>query len=147
MNKTGCVSRGGGAHRGAPCKLLTLKHISVISALALCVCGLSRPAQAQIYSWKDANGIMVLSNVPHSGASVAPSGVTAKVSAISAPLLMSANPGYEPLIHEHSILQGVRAELIRAVIQVESAFNPRARSPKGAGFSSGHYFCRALLPL
>jgi soluble lytic murein transglycosylase-like protein len=109
-----------------------LKHISVISALALCICGLSRPAHAQIYSWKDANGIMVLSNVPHSGASVATSGVTTKVSAVSAPLLMSANPGYEPLIHEHSILQGVRAELIRAVIQVESAFNPRARSPKGA---------------
>ncbi len=30
------------------------------------------------------------------------------------------------------MLQGVRASLVRAVIQVESAFNPRALSPKGA---------------
>jgi soluble lytic murein transglycosylase-like protein len=42
------------------------------------------------------------------------------------------NSSYEPLIREHSMLQGVRADLVRAVIQVESAFNPRARSPKGA---------------
>jgi soluble lytic murein transglycosylase-like protein len=109
-----------------------LKHIFVISALALCVCGLSRPVHAQIYSWKDANGVMVLSDQPHSGASVAASGATARVSAVSTPLLMSAHSTYEPLIQEHSTSQGVRAELIRAVIQVESAFNPRALSPKGA---------------
>jgi soluble lytic murein transglycosylase-like protein len=36
------------------------------------------------------------------------------------------------LIHQHSTLQGVRDDLVRAVIQVESAFNPRAVSPKGA---------------
>jgi transglycosylase-like protein with SLT domain/uncharacterized protein DUF4124 len=95
----------------------------------LCVCGLSLPAQAQIYSWKDANGIMVLSNVPHSGASVATLGVAAKV---SAPLLMSVSSTFEPLIREHSMLQDIRADLVRAVIQVESAFNPRAISPKGA---------------
>jgi soluble lytic murein transglycosylase-like protein len=29
-------------------------------------------------------------------------------------------------------MQGVRAELVRAVMQVESGFNPLARSPKGA---------------
>jgi hypothetical protein len=106
-----------------------LKHIFVISALVLCVCGLSRPAQAQIYSWKDANGIMVLSNVPHNGASVMTMGVIAWV---SAPLLMRVNSTYDPLIREHSMLQGVRADLVRAVILVESAFNPRALSPKGA---------------
>ena len=39
---------------------------------------------------------------------------------------------YDALIRRHASNYGVRAELVRAVIQVESAFNPRARSPKGA---------------
>ena len=39
---------------------------------------------------------------------------------------------YDDLITEHSRLNGVRTDLVRAVMQVESAFNPNARSPKGA---------------
>ncbi|MDC0357407.1 lytic transglycosylase domain-containing protein [Oligoflexia bacterium] len=39
---------------------------------------------------------------------------------------------YEQTITEASKRYGVEAELIRAVIHVESAFNPRAISPKGA---------------
>lgn len=92
--------------------------------LALSVVGLSRPAQAQIYSWKDTSGILVLSNRPQGGGTI-----TARA---AAPLLMSLGSRYEPLINEHSILQGIRPDLVRAVIQVESAFNPRAISPKGA---------------
>ena len=42
------------------------------------------------------------------------------------------NPHFEPLIRQHASQQGIRADLVRAVIQVESAFNPRAVSPKGA---------------
>jgi soluble lytic murein transglycosylase-like protein len=36
------------------------------------------------------------------------------------------------MIGEHARLNGVRTDLVRAVVQVESAFNPYARSPKGA---------------
>ena len=39
---------------------------------------------------------------------------------------------YEPLIEEHSARHSLRPALVRAVIQVESGFNPRARSVKGA---------------
>ena len=39
---------------------------------------------------------------------------------------------YDALIRRHASNYGVRADLVRAVIQVESGFNPRARSPKGA---------------
>jgi soluble lytic murein transglycosylase-like protein len=42
------------------------------------------------------------------------------------------NPVFEPLIQQNASLRGIRADLVRAVIQVESAFNPRAVSPKGA---------------
>lgn len=39
---------------------------------------------------------------------------------------------YESSISEHSRRMGVSADLVRAVIQVESAFNPTAVSAKGA---------------
>jgi soluble lytic murein transglycosylase-like protein len=39
---------------------------------------------------------------------------------------------YDDLIAEHARLNSVRPSLVRAVIQVESRFNPRAVSPKGA---------------
>jgi soluble lytic murein transglycosylase-like protein len=95
--------------------------------------GLSSPAAAQIYSWRDADGRLVLSDKPnadrsatyevHGSATVratAPSGSTKK----SAP--------FEAAIDQHARAQGVAADLVRAVIQVESAFNPTAVSVKGA---------------
>jgi len=93
------------------------------------------PAQAQIYSWRDANGNLVLSNkradgtVPDLPSYAVPraQGVRTTRSAIAD----RARP-YESLITEHSRAQGVRADLVRAVMQVESGFNPYARSPKGA---------------
>lgn len=39
---------------------------------------------------------------------------------------------YDRLITRHADRYGVRPDLVRAIIQVESNFNPRARSPKGA---------------
>src|SRR5918999_1673922 len=39
---------------------------------------------------------------------------------------------YQSLIEEHATRNDVNADLVRAVIQAESAFNPRAVSPKGA---------------
>ena len=39
---------------------------------------------------------------------------------------------YDSLVEEHASRHALRPELVRAVIQVESGFNPRARSPKGA---------------
>jgi len=106
-----------------------LKHIFVISALALC--GLVwnvTPAEAQIYSWRDANGVLTLSDRPQNASAQA---ITVSV---GTPPLVSrgGNPVYEPLIRQHASNQGVRPDLVRAVIQVESAFNPKAVSPKGA---------------
>ena len=96
---------------------------------------LASPAAAQIYSWRDADGKLVLSDAPradkggmttyavHSAASVratTPFGSSGK----SAP--------FEASIVQHSRQHKVAADLVRAVIQVESAFNPVAVSNKGA---------------
>ncbi len=101
-----------------------------IAALLL---GISIPVQAQIYSWRDANGNLVVSN-RRPGAAPLPSytvqkaeGVRATRSAVS-----ERARAYDDLISEHSKNHGVRADLVRAVMQVESGFNPAARSPKGA---------------
>jgi soluble lytic murein transglycosylase-like protein len=106
---------------------MTLKNISAIALLALCtVAGLGRPAEAQIYSWRDANGILTVSDRPKD------SGARAVVVPVAPSLSTRSNPVFEPLIRQHASRQGVLPDLVRAVIQVESAFNPRAVSPKGA---------------
>jgi hypothetical protein len=109
-----------------------LKHIIVILAFVLCLVGGVRPAQAQIYSWRDANGILVLSNVPKGGGKPVTAATRSLTAKVGPPVILSTSSSYEPLIRQNSLFQGVRADLIRAVIQVESAFNPRAVSPKGA---------------
>ena len=58
----------------------------------------------------------------------------AKVENVRATRYVATERGqvYDDIIGEHSRTQGVAAALIKAVMQVESAFNPYARSPKGA---------------
>jgi soluble lytic murein transglycosylase-like protein len=90
-------------------------------------------AQAQIYAWRDANGTLVLSDraidTPTTVYKV--EGAPAYVS--TTPVEPeSARERFEPYVLEHSNRQSLRPELVRAVIQVESGYNPRARSPKGA---------------
>jgi soluble lytic murein transglycosylase-like protein len=96
--------------------------------------GLAVPAQAQIYSWRDAKGTLVLSNRRPAQASETKSYAVPKAPAVRttryAPL--ERTRAYDDIITEHARLNGVRTDLVRAVVQVESAFNPNARSPKGA---------------
>jgi soluble lytic murein transglycosylase-like protein len=101
---------------------------------ALLVGGVASSADAQIYSWRDANGSLVLSNTrPHDVQAVqsyavpAASGVRA-----TRDVAPERSRGYDDLIVEHSHRHGVRPSLVRAVVQVESGFNPAAYSPKGA---------------
>lgn len=105
---------------------------SVVTA-ALLLVSVSSPAAAQIYTWRDANGNLVLSDRPKEGVALATYGVPkAMTLRATRPASSSRARLYEPLIEEHARLNGVRAELVRAVVQVESAFNPIAVSPKGA---------------
>ena len=90
-------------------------------------------AAAQIYAWRDPSGTLVLSDrrldpgaetyaVPN-----APAFRTTRAAAAGA-----AGQRFEPLVQEYAAQHGLRPDLVRAVIQVESGFNPLARSPKGA---------------
>src|SRR4051812_4750247 len=102
--------------------------------IAVALVGTATPAGAQIYSWRDARGQLVVSNMrPPAGVEIKSYAVP-KAPAIRATRYATAERGrvYEELISEHSHRNSVRPDLVRAVIQVESAFNPRARSPKGA---------------
>jgi hypothetical protein len=87
---------------------------------------------AQIFTARDANGTTVLSS--------------RRVDRPTQVFHVPGAPGYrttteglsrnaelfEELVQEHSQRQSLRPELVRAVIQVESGFDPRATSSKGA---------------
>ena len=89
-------------------------------------------ANAQIYAWRDANGTLVLSDRKLSDGAM----TYAVREAVSVRVTTPSAPGqgqrFEPIVQEHAARHALRPELVRAVIQVESGFNPLARSPKGA---------------
>jgi soluble lytic murein transglycosylase len=85
-------------------------------------------AFADVYVYKDKNGVLMFTNVPnHAGYrrvlrdSRGPAAVE--------PLV---NASYDDLIQTASGRNNIDAALIRAVIKAESDFNARARSQKGA---------------
>jgi soluble lytic murein transglycosylase-like protein len=110
------------------------KSLGYLGFGVMCL-GLAAPASAQIYSWRDANGNLVVSN-RRQGAAAAdlPSYPVAKAEKVRATNYVAAERAraFDDIIGEHSKAHGVRADLVKAVMQVESAFNPFARSPKGA---------------
>jgi soluble lytic murein transglycosylase-like protein len=93
------------------------------------------PASAQIYTWRDASGQLVLSNKPKTG-----EGPVATYAVPGSNLLRTATKppasrgptAYDDLIRENAARHGISADLVRAVIQAESGFNRWAVSPKGA---------------
>jgi soluble lytic murein transglycosylase-like protein len=112
--------------------------MSLRVCLPVVICALfgsALPASAQIYTWRDASGNLVLSDRrPPTASAAVRSYEVPKTQAIRATRYVAAERSrpFEDLILEHAREQGVRPDLVRAVMQVESAFNPRARSPKGA---------------
>jgi len=90
-------------------------------------------AHAQIYVWRDAGGSLVLSDRR-------PDDAAATYAVSDAPSFRVIRPAtpdvahepFEPLVQEYAARHGLRPGLVRAVIQVESGFDPGATSPKGA---------------
>lgn len=86
---------------------------------------------AQIYTWRDTTGNLVLSDHPKDSAqrTYAVVGTTGEIRATRSGTRTTT---YDSIIDEHATHHGIRSDLVRAVIQAESAFNPMARSVKGA---------------
>lgn len=109
----------------------------LLAPLALAL--LLTPARAadKMYASRDANGTIVISDHPIDEPTVIYAVPGAPRYVTTTPVdtdeeSISARERYEPLVVEHANKHGLRPELVRAVIQVESAYNPRALSPKGA---------------
>jgi soluble lytic murein transglycosylase-like protein len=99
---------------------------------ALLTALLPSPSAAQIYTTRDANGTIVLSNrrVDRPTQVFHVPGAPGYRTTTAA--LPTGAELYEELVREHAERQSLRPELVRAVIQVESGFNPGATSSKGA---------------
>jgi soluble lytic murein transglycosylase-like protein len=107
--------------------LLNRTILMAILAVALA----PRAADAQIYVWRDASGTIVLSDQKIDRPIAVYAVPGAPAIRTTKPMGTSASR-FDTIIQEHASKQGLRLELVRAVIQVESAYNPRATSPKGA---------------
>ena len=107
-----------------------------VRTLLLAICAaLVWPLQAgaQIYVWRDASGNLVLSDRRLDAAAVTYAVPDAPQYRVTRPASPSAvRERFEPLVQEHAARHSLRPALVRAVIQVESGFDPRATSPKGA---------------
>jgi hypothetical protein len=86
------------------------------------------PVFADVYVYKDSNGVLTFSNVPnHTGYRRVLKERNGQVSINSL-----VNSSYDDLILTASGRYNIDAHLIRAVIKAESDFNSNARSHKGA---------------
>lgn len=113
--------------------LNTVRSVPAVFVICLAT---ALPAEAQIYSWRDASGTLVLSDKPRTDQPGEMTTYAVRGSTdlrTTAPATAATVQGrFDDLIEEYARLHGVSPDLVRAVIQAESGFNPRAVSPKGA---------------
>jgi soluble lytic murein transglycosylase-like protein len=93
------------------------------------------PARADIYSFTDEKGVAHFSNVPSDARYQVLLKSAPELSEAGAPIsaaLLARSAEYDPIIEQAAELTSVRPELLRAVIVVESGFDPEAVSKAGA---------------
>ncbi len=115
-------------------RLISRRLILTLIASLIALACTSVPAFAQIYSWRDSSGGLVLSShIPDDAGSVTSYRVPSAEGVRTTRAASSERQArYNDLIVENSRLNNVRQSLVRAVIQVESGFDPFAQSNKGA---------------
>lgn len=120
--------------------MMSRKHMA---GLLLLGGGLGQPAWADIYTYTDADGAVSLSNVPtdarFSVLIASPKQVVAAAPATPPAASehtrqtgLARKAGYEQVVDEVSRTHGLESALLHAVISVESRYNPKAVSRKGA---------------
>jgi soluble lytic murein transglycosylase-like protein len=105
----------------------------------LCGICLSRQGWADIYVYTDADGTVSLSNVPTDDRFTvliaAPKPAVAAAPAATVPRVQfspNSKAGYDQVVDEVSRTYGLESALLHAVISVESSYNSKAVSRKGA---------------
>ena len=124
---------------------MLVNGVATVGLAALGLALLPAPADAQIYSWRDANGNLVLANTPKAPAAgeivrpypeekprVVPALSRTSTTGTTGSTKSDRVRMYDGIITENARANDIRPELVRAVVQMESAYNPYARSPKGA---------------
>ena len=111
--------------------MFTRLDLTLAATILVCM-SVPGTVQAEIYYWRDTNGRIVISDKPKD-----PSAQTYAIQQSAAirttrPVVSKRAVEYDGLIDSHSRDHGVDANLVRAVIQAESAYNPGAVSVKGA---------------
>jgi soluble lytic murein transglycosylase-like protein len=101
-------------------------------AAALLVCAGAGVAHADIFSFVDDAGVTHFSNVPVDGRYHLLLATPSEESPEKPGKWLAKSASYDPLIERAARSASLRPELVRAVIVVESAFNPRAVSKRGA---------------
>lgn len=102
------------------------KSIYSVAIVALLL-ATATAAFADVYAYKDRNGVMTFTNVPTHG------GFRRVLRDLKRPMASAAfKPSYDALIRTASDRYSIDADLIRAVIKTESDFDATARSRKGA---------------
>jgi soluble lytic murein transglycosylase-like protein len=111
---------------------MVLKPAFLIAALLLASSAAARP---HIYSYVDANGMRHYTDVPDDNRyrllTLSSQDRTASGDRYDSMLMAKAGQ-YDSIIEKAAISASVEANLLRAVIVVESGFNPRAVSKRGA---------------
>ncbi|MCU0691365.1 MAG: transglycosylase SLT domain-containing protein, partial [Polyangiaceae bacterium] len=105
--------------------------------LAGLIAGTASTASADIYTYTDADGVVHFSSKPTPGAQVYLKTPQRRAKAGVVPVMpsdtsMERFTRYDDTIQHAAILYQIPVELVRAVIKVESDYDPRAVSPAGA---------------
>ncbi len=86
----------------------------------------------EIFFWPETPPDSTLSARPRTVSRATDSERTSGIRTVRRDVTPPAPNRYDPLIEEHANRTAIRPELVRAVIQTESGFNPNAHSPVGA---------------
>ena len=109
--------------------------VAAAAITASLFCANAPDAAAQIYTRKNAKGVVEATNVPEDPKAyhlAYPKRLGVVIHSPGFKVTPSTNTMYDALIHAASAEHGVRPEFVRAVIQTESHFDARAVSSVGA---------------
>lgn len=114
--------------------LVARRCVRALPGVLACLAGvaLSGPSQADIYKTVGPDGVISFTNTPKQGSSL----VARSEPKVSARMPADGSPArfgrYDEHIRQAAALYQIPEELVRAVIRVESDFDPRAVSPANA---------------